>query len=96
MRRWRFFTRGLSLAEGSKDLRMWEWLSLLEVLFAERGRSEVSKRVAHGTIAANLEEVPINHSKTELSKHLIGVADDNEFSAKVLVQLAPRCQVIEQ
>ena len=75
---------GLSLAEGSKHLPKWKWRSLLEALFAERGRSEVSKRVQHSTIAADLEEVPVVYSKAELSKRLVGVADDNEFSAKGL------------
>ena len=88
--------RGLSLAEGSKDLREREWRSLLKALFAEGGWSEVSERVAHSTIAADLEEVPVVHSKAELSKHLVGFADDNEFTAKELVQLALRCQVIDQ
>ena len=55
---------------------------LLEALFAKEGRSEVFKRVANGTIAADLKKVPIIHSKAEFFKSLVGVADVNEFSRK--------------
>ena len=51
---------GLSLAEGSKNLRKLEWRLLLVALLAEGCRSEVSERVEHGIIVAYLEEVPLS------------------------------------
>ena len=69
----------MSLADRSKNLRKWEWPLLLESLIAEEGQSEVFKRVAQNTIAADLEEMSIIYSKAELFKSLIGVADVNEF-----------------
>ena len=74
--------RGLSLAEGSKMLRQRKWRLLLKALFAEEGWNEVSERVEYSTIAADLEEVLVVHSKAMLSEYFVGVADNDKFAQR--------------